>query len=624
MKHLVPSSPYAAVSAVGFSIFRTIGRTLRIHAFAAAALLSAAAHAEDFRPAPLADGEPVRGWMILSDSLTDGLRVIERAPDYDINHLQISHHVVHDLRHVRDERRRGIAHVFTEAAHEAGIQEVVLWDRVLYYMGYYPDRFKTGPDGTIDLDNPEFWEWFKDDYREMLDLVPDIQGIILTFIETGARVERQHSEVMLTNQEKLAAAVNAVADVVIGERGLNLYARTFSYDDAEYENIVGAVDLFERPEIRLMMKETPHDFFLTHPNDRFAGTIARPTLMEFDAAGEFNGQGIIANTWPQYMLRRWSDFLERDHIIGYVARTDRYGTTRMIDRPNEINLLALKRYFEDRTVDADTVYREFIAWHYGEKAYPHVRAAFENAYDIVSSTMYTLGTNVADHSKLNYDPYPSSYARHVSGKWIDPPVAQVGHGVGREFHYWKEVVEHIAPRWAKAGGAQLWEIPRVVEAGWLTAEEKMNEEYLRYILTQKDYGVRLARESLQHIRDAQPYLSGADFDLLYHHFNHTLLTARLYRKSAAAYWGFRVWARGDDRRSNFVPRQTREGLLGMREIARDIREYPVKPPAGQWNWVEDADMADQYWHWIVEEGWPSRTRGHDTGLGGVTFPMDAD
>ncbi len=587
----------------------------------AAMMLAAGPPVQGFEPRPLDANQPVRGWMILSDSREDGLAVIRAAPDYDINHLQISHHVVHDLRHVRDPRRRELANTFIRAAHQAGIQEVVLWDRTLYGLRHYPAMFKTGPGGTIDLDNPEFWAWFKNDYREMLDLVPDIQGLILTFIETGARVERQHSVAMRTPQEKLAAAVNAVADVVIGERALNLYIRTFSYDDGEYDNIIGAIGRLKRPEIRLMMKETPHDFFLTHPNDRFAGMIARPTIIEFDAAGEFNGQGLIANTWPEYMLRRWSDFLKRDHIVGYVARTDRYGTTRMIGRPSEINLLALKRHFEDRSVDAEQVYREFIARRYGAEAYPHLRPAFGNAFDIVTSTLYTLGTNVADHSRLNFDPYPSSYARHVSGKWIDPPVVRVGHGVDRELHYWDEVVEHIAPRWAKAGGAQLSEVPKVVTAGWLSPEERMNEAYLRMVLTQKDHGVRLAEASLQHVRDAEPHLRPEDHQDLLHHFTRTLLTARLYRAAAAAYWGFRVWARDGEHRTDYVTRETHDGLLTMRAVAREIRDYPVMPPRGQWSWVEDADMADQYWTWIVEKGWPERTRGHETGLGGATFPL---
>ncbi|MFO7724841.1 MAG: SGNH/GDSL hydrolase family protein [Oceanipulchritudo sp.] len=572
-------------------------------------------------PAPLPPGEAIRGWNILSDSLPDGLRVIDRAGAYGINHLQLSHDIVHDLWHVQEEERLLVAEALTRAAHAAGIEEVVLWDRVFYHLSYYPEEFRTGPGGTIDLDNPEFWEWFKEDYRRLLDHAPNIQGLILTFIETRTRVERQYSEVLTTDAEKLAAAVDAVADVVIGERGLNLYARTFSYDEAEYENITTAIELFDRPEIRLMMKEAPHDFLLTHPNSFFPGKLARPTMVEFDAASEFNGQGLIANTWPEHMLRRWSDFMERDHVIGYVARTDRYGKTRMIDRPSEINLLALKRYAEDPTVDAEQIYQEFIEERYGQAAYPYLRSAFGKAYDIVTATLYTLGTNTANHSRLNLDPYTSSYARHVSGKWIDPPVVRIGYGIDEEFHYWKDIINHIAPAWMKAGGTQLHEVPDVVEAGWLTPDERMNETWLRKILIQKDHGLRLAEEAMAEVVAAQPYLSETDYEELYHHFQHTLLTARLYRATAAAYWGFRVWARGDDFRSPFVVRETASGLLEMREVANAIRNYPVKPPSGgQWNWVNDYRMANRYWEWIVEEGWPeSFRREFPTAMGGQRF-----
>ena len=124
---------------------------------------------------PLKIDETVKGWIILSDNLQEDLFVVDNAPDYDINHLQISHDLIHDLRHVRIPERLEKANMLIKYAHAKGIQEVVLWDRSLYNLYYYPDRFKTGPNGTIDLDNPDFWEWFKEDYLEMLDLVPDIQ-----------------------------------------------------------------------------------------------------------------------------------------------------------------------------------------------------------------------------------------------------------------------------------------------------------------------------------------------------------------------------------------------------------------------------------------------------------------
>lgn len=572
---------------------------------------------KNFRPLGL--GEQVRGWIILSDNLEDGLSVIDRAPEYDINHLQLSHDVIHDLRHVRDPQRLEIAKSFIERAQAKGIQEVVVWDRSLYNLSYYPDQFKTGPGGTIDLDNPDFWEWFKNDYREMLDMIPGIQGLILTFIETGARVENQHSTKLKSNQEKLAAVVNAIASVVIGERGLNLYARTFSYTYEEYENIVGAIELFEYPEIRLMMKETPHDFFLTHPNDFFAGKISRPTIIEFDTGGEFNGQGVVANTWPEYILGRWGDFLNREHVIGYAARTDRYGDTRAVGRPSEINLYALKRYMEDNSLNADDIYDEFIVSTYGEAALPYVKAAFENAFDIITSVFYTLGTNTTNHSELNYDPYKSHWARHVSGKWLDPPVVFVKHGVNHNFHYWKDIVNTLAPDWAKAGGTQLEEVPWVIENGWLSRGEMMNEEYLSYIKTEKAYGVKLSEESLSQIEQAKPYLEEAQYRELYHYFNRTLLTARLHEAVATAYFGYRIYARGEAFRSATLINDISNALSKIKEVAGLIQTYPVETPAGQWNWRDDAEKAMRYYEWITQGTWPAKTSGFETGLNGVIF-----
>jgi hypothetical protein len=449
----------------------------------------------------LAAALSLQGWTILSDSEPDALAVVAAAKPYHINHLQLSHQIIEDLRQIREPKRQALVRMLVDTAHRAGIKEVVLWDHALYDLEYYPKEFRTGPNGTVDLDNPRFWTWLKDDYRKMLDLAAGADGLVLTFIETGARVERQHSTELPTAQDKLAAVVNAVADVVIGERKLTLYARTFSYTHEEYRNISGAIARFARPDVRLMMKEVPHDFFLTHPDDFFAGTIARPTLMEFDVGAEFNGEGLIANTWPEHILVRARGLLKRPHVIGYVARTDRYGKTRVVGRPSEINLLALKRYAEDSQVTAETVYDEFISARFGTGAVALVKAAFHNAFDIVTSTLYTLGTNTANHSALDYDPYASSYARSVSGKWLDPPVVFVRHDVDREFHYWTDVIDRLAPAWAKSPktAPQLAEVPWVLERGWLHPDDRIDKTYLDYLVREKAYGVRLAEASLQRI-----------------------------------------------------------------------------------------------------------------------------
>jgi len=546
----------------------------------------------------------IRGWNILSESYEDAIITIGAAKSYNINHLQLSHEIVMDLCEVKDQKKQVLVNDLIFKAHSAGIMEVVIWDHALNNLQYYPNQFKTGPKGTINLDNPEFWEWFKQDYREMINLVPNVNGLVITFIETGARAENQYSKKLKTGAEKLAAVIDAISEVICDELGKQLYIRTFAYTDKEYENTIGCINHIKSKKVILMMKETPHDFFLTHPNDKYAGTIDRPTIIEFDAGNEFNGQGVIANTWPSYIIKRWSELIKRPNIIGYVARTDRYGNTRLIGTPNEILLYTLKRFSEDQHVTADKIYDEFITEKYGKKALPFLKHAFNLAFDIISSTLYTLGTNITNHSKMDFDPYKSSYGRHVSGKWFDPPMVFVTHNVNREFHYWTDVIEHLAPARLKIPEAALnTEAPVVIQKNWVTPTEKMDETYLKYIIAEKYYGVETARKALSLIELAKPILSKEDYNQIYQLFYRTLLTARLYEATATAYFGYRVYARGTSFQSIWLKESMKKALDAMLLIADEIENYKEKVPVGQWKWRNDAQTAREYHQLITETGW---------------------
>ena len=545
----------------------------------------------------------IRGWTILSNNSENAIKTIKAAKEYGINHLQLSHEIIHNLNEVRKLSVRNQVNELTKIAHEEGIKEVLVWDHSFYDLDYYPIQFRNGPEGTINLDNSDFWKWFKQDYRTMLDFIPNVDGLILTFIETGAYAEKQYSKKLTSNAEKLAAVVNAVADVVIGERGKKLYIRTFAYSDEEYSNIIGCLDYIKSDRVILMMKETPHDFFLTHPNDRFIGKINRPTIVEFDTGNEYNGQGIIANTWPKYILNRWTDFIKRPNVIGYVARTDRYGTTKLVGTPNEILLYTLKRSTENPEINSNQIYDEYISKRYGKEALPYIKNAFCKSYDIVLSSLYILGTNVAKHSSLDYDPYNSSYDRHVSGRWLDPPVVFVKHGINKEFHYWRDIINHIAPaRFKKRNSDLEKEAKYVIENHWVDPVELMDSLYLHYIVTEKQYGVNLAKEALSEIRKTKILLKSADYDELYQLFKRTLLTAQLYEAVSTAYFGYRVYARGESYRYNGLKKHIQQALVRIDEVVSEMKKLKGTYPIGQWNWLEDAETALSYKK-KIEKGW---------------------
>jgi hypothetical protein len=567
---------------------------------------------------------PVQGWIILAGSETGAREVIRAAPEYGINHLELSQEIIADLRELHDEKKRTLVKSLIDQAHQSGVTEVLVWDHPLYALDYYPSEFRRAPGGKIDLDNPAFWTWFKADYRALLDRIPQVNGVVVTFLGTAGHAEEQVSQTLTTRAQKFAAVINAVADVVIGERHLNLYVRIFPNDAPHDPRLTEPVALIARPEVRLMIKQSPLDYFLTAPSDSYIGSFARPTLVEFELTGEFSGEGAIANTWIEDILQRWRDLSARPHVIGYTIRTDRLGESRLVGKPGEMNLLALARGATDRQVTAEAVYDEFIARKYGKDAVPEVKAAFKTAFDVVTASLYTLGTPLTDHSKLDYDLFPSLYGHLVSGRWMDPPIARVRHGVNREFHLWRDVIDHLAPPFVKDPAFQFSDYTFTPqERAWLHPGEAMDEEYLRYIVVEKNYGVDLAAEAIQHIENVRNVLAPEKYEELHRYFERTWLTARLQRGASSAYFGFRVWCRGPGFQTGYVRETVQRGLDEIKEVAAQIRAYPIKPPTAQYLWAEDADRAERYFRLIVDEGWPAESSGIANPNAGMKFPYRA-
>ncbi len=541
------------------------------------------------------DNKNIRGWIILSDDMSAAVRTIKAAKEYDINQLQLSHEIIHDLREIKNEKVCVQVNELVNMAHSEGINEVLLWDHSLYDIDYYPERFRTGTGGTIDLDNPEFWEWLKDDYRQMLDRVSEADGLVLTFIETGAYAEKQFSKKMKSPEEKLAAVVNAISDVLIGERKKKLYIRTFAYSEEEYKGTIGCIEYLKYDEVTLMMKETPHDFFLTHPDNHYIQKMNRPVIVEFDLGNEYSGQGVVANTWPEHVMKKWNSYIHCPNVTGYVARTDRYGNTSIVNTANAIQLYALKRMTEDPKISVDRVYDEFIESEYGKAALLPVKKAFQKAFDIVTSVFYTLGTNLTDHSSLNYENNKWGYSRHVSGRWIDPPVVRVEHDVNRTFHYWKDIINHIAPVQFKSWFSPSFvEVKGIFEKRWINVDEKMDSLYYRYIVTEKRYGVRLAAEALSEIEKTKSVLDSVVYNELQQLFYRTYLTATLHEAVCTAYYGIRIYTRD----KKLHPKMLKEDILSALEritlTADEMTQMRGSYPIGQYNWLNDARMALWY------------------------------
>ena len=204
---------------------------------------------------------------------------------------------------------------------------------------------------------------------------------------------------------------------------------------------------------------------------------------------------------------------------------------------------------------------------------------------------------------MDYDPYSSSYDRHVSGRWLEPPVVFVEHGINKEFHYWKDIINHIAPARFKTKDSRLGlEARYVIDQNWVTPVELMDSLYLSYIITEKRYGVSLANEALADIERAKDLLTPSDYDDLYRLFKRTALTAQLYEAVSTAYFGFRIYAKGKSYRYENLEEQIRSALNRIDLVTDEMKGMQGGYPLGQWDWLKDAETALSYKNKILT-GW---------------------
>ena len=429
-----------------------------------------------------------------------------------------------------------------------------------------------------------------------MNLCPEVDGVVLTFIESGARVESQFSRMSVS--ERLAKVVNTVASVVCGECGKTLWLRTFAYNEKEYANLCACLDLVDwRPGMGVMVKDTPHDFFLTHPDNPLIGTLGHPTLVEFDACGEYHGQSVILNTIPEYYAERWRSLCERPDVVGYVARTDRCGDNSVSCTPAHINLYALWRVSEDPSVAVDAIWDDFLTARYGSPALKHLKPALQASRAILDGTCYILGLNTTHHSDFRLDD-PSTYSRHVAGRWTDSDSVYLAHGVDRTFHWWLDLVSTLAPPSCKELDlSRALDVADVLDKGWILPGERMTEGYLDYVIAWERDCLREARRGFRHLRRAHPVLTSRDYQELYDLYERSLMCLRLRSAAAVCWWGGRIGARAPEFQTRSLRRKT---AVARRRLDRELRRYVAygKPyPVGTWDWKKDAETAASYRDW---------------------------
>jgi len=556
-----------------------------------------------------------RGWNILSSHKENGLNTLDKAAEYGVNHIELSHYqLCHDLKDLRNEKNREATNFLVDAAHERGIEDVYVWDHAFYGLDYYPDSFKVEAKGEQDfthhtakfeggvkqqlnLDNPNFWQWVYNDYDSLLALSPNLDGIVLTFIETGSYVIYQHSDKLKTKGQKLAALVDSLANHFIDKKDLKLTIRTFIYNQFEKDVILEALQLIKRKDLTVMIKMVPHDWFLTYPYQDYVADIPFPVVIEYDCGMEYAGENIIANSFPHYFSNAFKHYTQFDNVIGYCARADRFEETTAVGTPGELNLFVLSELAKNKEANTDSLTRAFIVKNYGEETVQYLQTALDSAFSIIMASMYTLGTHTANHSRLNFH-RKNIYQSHTTGEWYAPDdqIRWVGHGVNKYFHNYKDVINVLAPASYKTDTIGLRkDIAWVLDSAWLSPNEELTPEFLNYIINEKGYAVDLATGALKQVEKALPLVEDTLLaNRLHHTFKRTMLFTKERRSVATAFYGYRLWQKGKEFQTEELRNLIIESFHRADSLITEMENYPIHVPLGQWRWHRDREAYKIY------------------------------
>lgn len=367
-----------------------------------------------------------RSWQFQDSDWAYLQWAIPRAKAAGMNRIQLSHRIVMDAEELWErgghEQKLDLVRKAVALAHREGLK-VDLWTHEL--SGVPEDRFRERPKGKPVL-SPELWQWLDDKYEHLFALVPDLDGLVLTFAETDYSVYKDAVVSDLPRPQRVAKLIEVMAGTCARHDKL-LIVRTFVYEPDEIASLQQALDEIAKAEakthnILVMTKCVPHDWTPYYPFNPLLGHVSGlPQIVEIDLGQEFTGLSKILHCEVDY-VKYVLDYAREKNAVGAVARVERELNQRALGTPNEVNIHAFSRLLHDPSLSAEALWREWSVERYGEQAAPHVIRALRRTFDITNLTYFPLEYWITNHSLVPTWGYAYGHiTSRQNYKWIRSP-----------------------------------------------------------------------------------------------------------------------------------------------------------------------------------------------------------
>jgi len=226
----------------------------------------------------------------------------------------------------------------------------------------YPHLWKNGSACPF---NPFWWKYIEDKYNELFSIVPGISGVIvspgtreskISFAANKCKCPDCKDKTAVEWYTKLIEAMYKP----ISKYNKTLVIRDFSYSAGNQRNIIEAAGNVSK-EIVIALKNTPHDYYPTFPNNPSIGNCSdHPQWVEFDSWGQFFGLGVFPCSVVEDMQARMRHCAKKG-VEGVWVRTDWEGVTEgsSFNSLNLLNVFGAGMLSQDVNTNIDDIYR---AW----------------------------------------------------------------------------------------------------------------------------------------------------------------------------------------------------------------------------------------------------------------------
>jgi len=222
------------------------------------------------------------------------------------------------------------------------------------------------PDGSLCASDPFWWEFVEQKVREFLVAVPDVAGIS---VSPGTRESKVSISTNTCKCERCRAYSPLewycrLLDAMyrpLKETGKILAVRDFAYSAQQQSYIMKAATKVS-DEIVISLKNTPHDYYPTFPNNPEIGHAGNhPQWAEFDTWGQFFGIGFFPASVVEDMQFRMN-YCHDNKVTGITLRTDWENMTEAcaFNSLNILNVFAGGMIAANIDVDVDEIYRAWV------------------------------------------------------------------------------------------------------------------------------------------------------------------------------------------------------------------------------------------------------------------------